>query len=169
MNELIPSKRIENKIYLIRNKKVMVDFDLAELYKVETRTLNQAVQRNLDRFPPDFMFQLTEDEFNNLTSQIVISSWGGRRRLPYVFTEQGVAMLSTVLRSKRAIQVNIAIMRAFVNLREFLATHKELAQKLILLEQKYDKHDKEIQSIFRAIQQLITLPEQPKKRIGFDV
>ncbi|MFQ6081941.1 MAG: ORF6N domain-containing protein [Candidatus Aminicenantia bacterium] len=126
---------VEKKIYLIRSHKVMLDSDLAELYGVETRVLLQSVKRNISRFPSDFMFQLTVDEFNNLRSQIVTSkSRGGRRYRPYVFTEQGVAMLSSVLRSERAIQVNIQIMRTFVKLRKILASHKELARKLEELE-----------------------------------
>jgi len=127
---LIPAQIIEHRIYFIRNHKVMLDLDLAVLYGVETRVLNQAVKRNWERFPDDFMFQLTQKEAQNLRSQIVISKRGGRRYLPYAFTEQGVAMLSSVLRSKRAIRVNIAIMRTFVRLRQILATRKELAQKL---------------------------------------
>ena len=121
---IVPRASIERRIYFVRGEKVMIDKDLAILYRVTTGTFNQAVRRNMARFPPDFMFQLTGDEAENLRSQIVISSWGGRRYLPFVFTEQGVAMLSSVLKSDRAIQVNIAIMRAFVKLREILATHK---------------------------------------------
>jgi len=135
---------------------------------VETRALVQAVKRNIDRFPKDFMFQLSEKEYKNLKSQIVISRWGGARRSrPYAFTEQGVAMLSSVLKSKRAIQVNIAIMRAFVKLRQILSTHKELANKLKELERKIEKHDKEIQLIFNAIRQLMITSEKPKRKIGF--
>src|SRR4030066_1592436 len=132
MKALIPAEVIERKIYLIRGQKVMLDNDLAKLYKVETRTLIQAVKRNTERFPPDFMFQLTNQEVISLRSQFVISKTGrgGRRYLPYVFTEQGVAMLSSVLNSERAILVNIAIMRAFVKLREILSVNKELAHKL---------------------------------------
>jgi len=122
----------------------MLDHDLAHLYGVDTRILNQAVKRNRERFPEDFMFQLSSKETKNLRSQIVTSRWGGRRYLPYAFTEQGVAMLSSVLKSKRAIQVNIAIMRTFVRLRQILATHKELARKLEELEQKYDAQFKEV-------------------------
>ena len=146
----------------------MLSNHLAELYGVEMRALVQAVKRNIERFPEDFMFQLTDEEYENLKSQIVISSWGGARRAnPYAFTEQGVAMLSSVLRSKRAVQVNIAVIRAFVKLRQILSTHKELAYKLKELERKIEKHDKEIKDIFEAIRQLMSPPEEPKRRIGF--
>ena len=166
---LIPPERIERSILLIRGQKVMLSTDLAELYQVEPRVLVQAVKRNIARFPEDFMFQLTEEEFSNLKSQIVISSWGGLRRArPYAFTEQGVAMLSSVLRSKRAIRVNIEIMRAFVRLRQILASNKELAKRLDGLEKKYDA---QFRVIFDAIRQLMAPqepePEPPKKRIGF--
>ena len=166
---LVPSERIERSILLIRGQKVMLSIDLAELYQVEPRVLVQAVKRNIDRFPEDFMFQLTEEEYTNLKSQIVISSWGGLRRArPYAFTEQGVAMLSSVLRSKRAVQVNIEIMRAFVRLRRILASHVDLARKLEALEKKYDAQFK---IVFDAIRQLMAPPEPepPKKRIGFMV
>ncbi len=153
---------------MIRGHKVMLSTHLAELYGVEVRALVQAVKRNIERFPEDFMFQLTDKEFQNLKSQIVISSWGGARRAkPYAFTEQGVAMLSSVLRSKRAVQMNIAIMRTFVKLRRILSTHKELANKLAQLERKIEKHDKEIHSIFEAIRQLMVPPKKPKQQIGF--
>lgn len=154
----------------------MLDRDLAQLYRVGTRVLNQAVQRNIDRFPEDFMFQLTKEEFkdlifhfgtSNLKSQFVTSSWGGTRKLPRAFTEQGVAMLSSVLKSKRAIYVNIAIMRAFVKLREILSTRKELAHKLSELERKIEKHDAEIQTIFEAIRQLMKPPAPHPRKIGF--
>lgn len=160
---------IENKILIIRGQKVMLDKDLAILYGVETFNLNKAVNRNLTRFPSDFMFQLTRDEFNNLIFQFGISSWGGTRKLPYAFTEQGVAMLSSVLRSERAVQVNIQIMRAFVKLREIISTHKELAQKLKELELKVESHDENITAIFEAINQLLAVEEKPKRKIGFDV
>ena len=146
---------IERRIYFVRKQKVMIDNDLADLYRVTTGTFNQAVRRNMARFPTDFMFQLTADEAENLRSQIVISSWGGRRYLPFVFTEQGVAMLSSVLKSDRAIHVNIAIMRAFVNLREVLATHKELALRLEELEKKFRKHDSRIREVFQALRALL--------------
>ena len=171
MNETIVTvDQIESIIFLIRGQKVMLSHHLADLYGVETRVLVQAVKRNMERFPEDFMFQLTDREFANLKSQIVISSWGGSRRAkPYAFTEQGVAMLSSVLRSKRAIEVNIAIMRAFVKLRELLITHKELARKLQDFEQQLKGHDEQIQTIFEAIQQLLTPSEQPRGKIGFEV
>lgn len=169
-SEVIPIERIESKIFFLRNQKVMLSNHLAELYGVETRTLIQAVKRNSDRFPKDFMFQLSPNEFENLKSQIVISSWGGARRSrPYAFSEQGVAMLSSVLNSKKAIKVNIQIMRAFVKLREILSTHKELAQKLKELELRIDSHDQQIQSIFNVINQLLIPPEKPKKKIGFTI
>ena len=162
---LVPPERIERSILLIRGLKVMLSTDLAELYQVEPRVLVQAVKRNMARFPQDFMFQLTEEEFSNLKSQIVISSWGGRRRaMPYAFTEQGVAMLSSVLRSKRAINVNIEIMRAFVRLRRILASHAELARKLDALEKKYDAQFK---VVFDAIRQLMAPPEPKRRPIGF--
>ncbi len=168
MKNLIPQEIIENRIYLIRGRKVMLDRDLAKLYGVKTFNLNKAVNRNLDRFPGDFMFQLSKEEAKDLIFQFGISSWGGVRKLPYVFTEQGVAMLSSVLRSKRAIQVNIAIMRTFVKLKAILSTHKELAQKLNELERKIEKHDVDIQSVFEAIRQLMAPPpEKPRRMIGF--
>jgi phage regulator Rha-like protein len=147
----------------------MLSNHLAILYQVEAKRLIQAVKRNKGRFPEDFMFQLTNEEFQNLKSQIVTSSWGGlRRNPPYAFTEQGVAMLSSVLRSERAVRVNIAIMRAFVKLREILSTHKDLAQKLNELEHKIERHDEEITAIFEAIRQLMAPPpREPKRRIGF--
>ncbi len=167
--EIVPVEVIENKILLIRGQKVMLDKELARLYGVETFNLNKAVKRNIDRFPPDFMFQLSKKEFKNLTFQFGISRWGGTRKLPYAFTEQGVAMLSSVLRSQRAVQVNIAIMRAFVKLREIIATHKELAQKLKELELKIETHDEQITAIFEVINQLLSPPQLPKKKIGFIV
>lgn len=169
-DEIFLIDRIEKKIFLIKNQKVMLSTHLAELYEVEVKVLNQAVKRNIERFPKDFMFQISKKEFENLKSQIVTSSWGGiRRSLPYAFTEQGVAMLSSVLNSKKAIKVNIQIMRAFVKLREILSTHKELAQKLKELELKIDSHDRQIQAIFDAINQLMTPPDLPKRKIGFTI
>jgi len=162
---LIPVDRIEKAILLIRGQKVMLDADLAELYDVETRVLVQAVKRNLERFPEDFMFQLSQEEFAILRSQIVTSSdWGGRRYRPYAFTEQGVAMLSSVLRSQRAIQVNIEVMRAFIRLRQMLASHVELARKLDALEKRYDAQFKQV---FEAIRQLMAPPEPKRRPIGF--
>lgn len=165
MKALIPIEMIEKKILLIRGEKVMLDADLAELYGVETKMLVRAVKRNIDRFPADFMIQLNREEFENLRFQFGTSSrWGGRRYLPYAFTEQGVAMLSSVLSSKRAVQVNIAIMRAFVKLREMLATHKDLARKLNEMEKKYDSQFK---VVFDAIRQLMIPPSPKKRKIGF--
>jgi hypothetical protein len=165
MEAIVPAEIIETKIYLIRGHKVMLSTDLAELYGVEPRVLVQAVKRNIDRFPEDFMFSLTNQEVVNLKSQIVTSSWGGIRRAnPYAFTEQGVAMLSSVLRSKRAVQVNISIMRAFVKIREMLSTHKDLARKLANMEKKYDSQFK---MVFDAIRQLMTPVEPKKRKIGF--
>jgi len=162
---LIPVDRIEKAILLIRGQKVMLDVDLAELYGVETKVLVQAVKRNLERFPEDFMFQLSQEEFAILRSQFVTSSdWGGRRYRPYAFTEQGVAMLSSVLRSRRAIQVNIEIVRAFIRLRQMLASHVELARKLDALEKKYDAQFKQV---FEAIRQLMAPPEPKRRPIGF--
>ncbi len=163
----IPIESIASRIFLVRGQKVMLDSDLAGLYGVTTSALNQAVRRNTDRFPPDFMFQMTDQEFSNLKSQFVTSSWGGRRKLPLVFTEQGVSMLSSVLHSERAIQVNIAIMRAFVQLREMLSTHKELAHKLEELERKVGVHDQTIVQLIEAIRQLMEPPADKKKQIAF--
>ena len=164
---IIPIERIQKCIYLIRGRKVLLDSDLAQLYGVETKVLNQAVARHKRRFPSDFMFRLSKEEFNNLRSQIVTSSWGGRRYPPYAFTEQGVAMLSSVLQSIRAIEVNIAIMRAFVKLKRILASHKEVSRKLKELEQRMDKHGSEIQVIFDAIYKMINPATKPKQKIGF--
>ena len=166
MKALIPVEIIEKKILLIRGEKVMLDADIAELYGVETKMLVRAVKRNIDRFPSDFMIQLNRKEFENLRFQFGASSrWGGRRYLPYAFTEQGVAMLSSVLNSERAVKVNIEIMRAFVRLRQMLASNAELARKLDALEKKYDHQFK---GVFDAIKQLMTPPDTKKKsKIGF--
>lgn len=161
---IIPSERIISKIYIIRNKKVMLDRDIAELYGVKTFVLNQAVKRNIKRFPPDFMFQLDKIEFGNLISQFVISRWGGVRKLPFAFTEQGVAMLSSVLNSERAIEVNIQIIRTFTKLRELLATNEELHRKIMQMEERYDKKLKEI---FSVLQLLVKEDKKPKIKIGF--
>lgn len=159
---VISVERIEGHIYLIRGEKVMLSTHLAELYDVEPRALVQAVKRNLDRFPGDFMFQLSAGEFADLKSQIVTSSWGGARRAaPYAFTEQGVAMLSSVLHSTRAVMVNIEIMRAFVRLRRMLASNSDLARKLAALERKYDSQFK---VVFDALRELMSLPGPRKKR-----
>ncbi|NLE08941.1 MAG: ORF6N domain-containing protein, partial [Dehalococcoidales bacterium] len=161
----VPVERIEKTILLIRSQKVILDNDLAVLYEVKTRVLVQAVKRNIERFPEDFMFQLSSDEFEILRSQSVTSSsWGGRRYPPYAFTEQGVAMLSSVLRSQRAVQVNIEIMRTFIRLRAMLASHEELARKLETLEEKYDT---QFQEVFEAIRRLMIPPETKKRPIGF--
>jgi|SRR3989338_7199118 len=166
--QLIPQEAITNKILLLRGKKAMLDRDLARLYGVTTGNLNKAVKRNIERFPEDFMFQLTKDEEKTLSFQIGSLKRGQHPKyLPYVFTEQGVAMLSSVLRSKRAIQVNIAIMRVFVRIKEMISTHKELAHKLSELERKIEKHDEEIRSIFEAIRQLMAPPEGKRRIIGF--
>jgi len=163
---IVPMECISQTILLIRGHKVILSTDLAEMYGVEPRVLVQAVKRNIERFPEDFMFQLNDEEFANLKSQIVISSWGGvRRAAPYAFTEQGVAMLSSVLRSKPAIHVNVEIMRAFVRLRHMLSANANLARKLDALERKYDAQFK---VVFDAIRELMTPPEPRKKRpIGF--
>jgi hypothetical protein len=162
--DIIPQEIIEGKILFIRGKKVMLDRDLAQLYGVTTGNLNKAVNRNIERFPKDFMSQLTDEEFRNLKFHFGISSWGGTRKLPRVFTENGVAMLSSVLNSQRAIHVNIQIMRTFTRLREMLMTHKDLKQKIEEMEKKYDYQFK---IVFDAIKQLLEPPEKPKKRIGF--
>ena len=159
---------IERKIYFLRSQNVMLDKDLAELYNVQPIRLREQVKRNIKRFPKDFMFQLDKGEIDFMVSQNAIPSrkhLGGHR--PYVFTEQGVAMLSGVLNSGRAIQVNIAIMRAFVRLKAIISTHKDIAYKLSQLERKTEKHDEEIQAIFKVIRQLMAPPEVPKRRIGF--
>lgn len=167
-NEFIPEQIIEPKIFMIRGHKVMLDRDLAELYGVTTAQLTRQVRRNIDRFPEDFMFQFTKKELTGLMCQIGTSSWGGTRKLPYAFTEQGVAMLSGILRSKRAVYVNIGIMRAFVKLRQILSMNKELAYKLTELEHKIEKHDEDIQAIFEAIRRLMApAPIKPKSQIGF--
>lgn len=160
-------ERIERAILLLRRHRIILDRDLAAMYGVSTRDLNKAVSRNLDRFPDDFMLQLTRSEFNDLKFQFGTSSWGGTRKLPRAFTEQGIAMLSSILRSKRAIHVNIAIMRAFVKLREFAASHKEMAVKLEQLERRVGGHDGQIRSLFEAIRQLMEPPTQKSRRIGF--
>jgi hypothetical protein len=167
--ELISTERIARAILVIHREKVILDSDLAALYGVSTGNLNKAVKRNAERFPADFMFQLDAEEVANLKFQFGISSWGGRRRRPYAFTEQGVAMLSSVLNSERAVKVNIAIMRAFVKLREALDTNRELAKKFVELECRVGKHDEEIAAILEAIRQLIAPAEKPRREIGFHV
>lgn len=165
-NVLIPIETIENKILWIRNQKVMLDRDLARLYNVETKVLNQAVKRNIDRFPEDFMFQLSLEEFKNWKSQIVTSNKDkmGLRKLPFAFTEHGILMLSSVLSSKRAVQVNIQIMRTFTKLKKLMIEHPDLRQKIELMERKYDHQFK---IVFDAIKKLLDPPEKPKEPIGF--
>jgi len=163
-NYIIPSERIISKIYIIRNRKVMLDKDLAEIYGVEKRALNQAVKRNIKRFPEDFMFELNSTEVQNLKSQIVTSSWGGARKGFLAFTEQGVAMLASVLNSDRAIGVNIQIIRTFVKIRELLATNEALHRKVMDLEKKYDGKIKEI---FDTLGFLLEDKIKPRKEIGF--
>lgn len=164
MNAALPSEYINSKIYILRDHKVMLDFDLAEMYGIETRVFNQSVARNSERFPDDFRFQLTKEEFQNLTSHIVTSSWGGTRKPPYAFTEQGVAMLSGVLRSERAIQVNIEIMRAFVKMRHFLLSHEDLERRLDHLESKFEG---EFEKIFEALRTLTAEEIQQTNPIGY--
>lgn len=164
---LVPTESVEESIHLVRGLRVMLDSDLAELYGVPTGHLNRAVLRNKERFPEDFMFQLSVDEYENLKCQIGIAkpTWGGRKSPPYAFTQEGIAMLSGVLRSRRAVEMNIAIMRAFVRLRALLASHRELDRKVADLEKKYDKQFK---AVFDAIRQLLTKPPAPKRReMGF--
>jgi hypothetical protein len=168
MTTLLPIELIASKIYLIRSVKVMLDRDLAELYGVETKVLKQAVRRNIDRFPADFMFEMTNTEFEDWRSQFVTSKRDkiGLRYKPMAFTEKGVAMLSSVLRSKRAIQVNVQIMRAFSQLRKMLLTHEDLKKKIESMEKKYDE---QFQIVFEAIKQLLSEEDKPKKKIGFTV
>ena len=163
-HSLVPLERIERVIVVLRGHKVILDKDLAALYEVTTGNLNKAVNRNLGRFPSDFMIQMTEGEFADLRFHFGTSSWGGTRKLPRAFTEQGVAMLSSVLRSPRAVQVNIEIMRAFVRLRQMLQTNADLARKLVALEKKYDA---QFRVVFDAIRKLMAPPVKPKRRIGF--
>lgn len=167
-NGLVKSERIERRVLRLRGHNVMLDVDLATLYRVDVRTLNQAVKRNRDRFPSDFMFRLTAQETKSLRSQIVIAKVGrgGRRNAPYAFTEQGVAMLSSVLHSTLAIRVNIEIMRAFVKLRRVLESHGDLASRLDALEERYDE---QFAVVFAAIRKLMTPPKAIRKRIGFRV
>jgi hypothetical protein len=167
---IVSAEQIALRIRLFRDQKVLFDSDLARLYGVTTGNLNKAVNRNRERFPEDFVFQLTAEEAQNLIFQIGRSKGrGGRRHLPYAFTEQGVAMLSSVLQSERAVKINIAIMRAFVKLREMLETNRELARKFSELEQRVGKHDEEITAILEAIRQLIAPPKNARREIGFHV
>ena len=163
----IVDEKIISKIYVIREHKVMLDGDLADLYQVETRRLNEQVKRNIDRFPEDFMFQLTEKEWENLKSQNAISSWGGRRKKPYAFTEHGVLMLSSVLNSDRAIQVNIHIMRIYSKLRSMIMDHKDILLKLEKLEGKVSKHDEKFKVVFDYLRELLNPKTEPVRKIGF--
>ncbi len=165
----IPEEIIANKIFLVRDKKVMLDSDLAELYQVETKRLNEQVKRNTGRFPEDFMFQLTKEEWADLKSQNATSSWGGRRNEPYVFTEHGVLMLSSVLNSERAIAVNIKIMRVYTKIKEMLLTHKDLLLKMEEIEKKLSSHNKNIELVFNYLDELIDKKnnEKPRKQIGY--
>ena len=172
MTELLPVERIEKRILLLRGHKVMLDSDLAELYGVLTKQLTRQVRRNIERFPDDFLIKLTREELNNLKCQFGTSSWGGTRKLPMAFTEQGIAMLSGVLNSPRAVQVNIQIMRTFTKLREIMLSHKDLARKIEDLERKFMDHDQKIVLVFRAIKQLLKEkkePPKPKGPMGFHV
>lgn len=165
MSEIaIPPERIERAMLLIRRQKVMLDSDLAELYGVTTKRLNQQVKRNSDRFPNDFMFQLSAEEFAHLRSQFATASWGGRRTPPYAFTEHGAVMLASVLNSPRAVQASIEVVRAFIRLRQLLTSHEDLARKLAALEKKYDAQFK---VVFDAIRQLMTPPTPHQRQIGF--
>jgi len=177
LQALMIEQKILNRIYVIRGEKIMLDRDLAEMYGVETRVLNQSIKRNLSRFPKDFMFQLSEKEFKNLISQNVTSSWGGTRKLPYAFTEQGVAMLSSVLNSETAIEVNIRIIRVFTKMRAFALTHKEILMQLAKLEKEVssnnrntEKNSRDIENIFMVLKELIEKqqkPLPPRNKIGF--
>ena len=166
---IVPQEVIINKIYLIRNEKVMLDRDLAVLYAIETKQLKRAVRRNAQRFPEDFMFELTKEEFDHLRSQIDTSSWGGTRYSPMAFTEQGVAMLSSVLNSDRAINVNIGIMRIFTKMRGMLMTHNDLLVKMSELEAKVTNHDKSIKQVFEYLKQFVKEQAEPRGPIGFKV
>jgi hypothetical protein len=162
-------EQIKKSILEIRGKKVMLDMDLAKIYEVETRVLKQAVRRNIDRFPEDFMFELTENELQNLTSQFVTSSWGGQRHKPFAFTEQGIAMLSSVLKSKKAIQMNIAVMRAFVLMRQFALTYQELSEKLIELEKLHNQKFDDIEQVLNYLIQKDHQKTQQasRKQVGY--
>ncbi len=176
LQALVVEQKILNRIYVIRGEKVMLDRDLAEMYGVETRVLNQSIKRNLNRFPKDFMFQLSEKEFKNLISQNVTSSWGGTRKSPYAFTEQGVAMLSSVLNSETAIEVNIRIIRVFTKMREFALTHKEILMQLARLEKEVssnnrntERNSQDIENIFMVLKELLEKESKPtpRNKIGF--
>lgn len=164
---MVSNELVISKIYLIRNQKVMFDDDLAELYQVETRRLNEQVKRNIERFPEDFMFQLTVKEYENLMSHFATSSWGGRRKMPFAFTEHGVLMLSSVLSSKRAVQVNIQIMRIYAKLRGIVIDQKDILIKLEQMERTVDKHDQDIKVVFAYLRELLNPKSEPERRIGF--
>lgn len=164
---VVPEQIIMQKIFFVRGQNVMLDSDLAELYEVTTSVLNQAVNRNLKRFPNDFMFQLDEQEWANLKSQIVISSWGGRRKIPYVFTEQGVAMLSGVLNSDRAIAVNIQIMRMFIRIRQILMDNSDLRLEVNKIKRALDNQSKNMEIVFQYLDELIEKKHEPRKQIGY--
>jgi len=168
-SQFIPDEVIMNKIYYIRGQKVMLDSDLAELYGVETRRLNEQVARNIDRFPDDFMFRLDENEFASLMSQFATSNRGGRRKLPYVFSEHGVLMLSSVLNSKQAIQVNIQVMRIFTRIRQMFIDNTELRLEIEKIKTKLDNQDKNMEVVFRYLDELIDKKQEPQERktIGF--
>lgn len=170
-NELVAysEEEIINKIHVIRSQKVMLDRDLAEMYGASTFRLNEAVKRNSTRFPDDFMFQLTAEEFKNLTSQIAMSSWGGIRRPPFAFTEQGVAMLSSVLRSETAIQVNISIIRVYTKMKKMLLGNKDIWNRLEQVEQALERKNEEVKSIFNILKQLLIQETRPKESIGFKI
>ena len=167
MSDLMPIERIENKIMLIRGRKVLLDRDLAELYNVSTGNLNKAVTRNIERFPDDFMFRVSKKEFDDLIFQFGTSKWGGTRKLPRVFTEQGVAMLSGILKSQRAVKVNIAIMRAFVHMRELLLNNAKMAEKLRDIEDRIDTQEMNTIIIMDKLSSLTKLPKKNDKKIGF--
>jgi hypothetical protein len=162
---LLSEETISNKIYYIRNQKVMLDSDLALLYDVETKRLNEQVKRNLSRFPSDFMFQLTENEFENLKSQIATSSWGGNRKLPFVFTEHGILMLSSVLKSDKAIQTNIQIMRIFTKVRQMLLDTTEIKVDILQIQKKLENHDKNIELVFSYLDELTEKKENESERV----
>lgn len=166
-NELLIQERITKAIYVIREQKVMIDSELAEMYGVETKVLNQSVKRNIDRFPEDFMFQLSTEEWEILKSQFVTSSWGGRRTPPFMFTEQGVAMLSSVLNSTTAIQVNISIMRVFVKMRQWSSNYDDLLKKINELNENQSEQNEHIRNIYQIIEELIRPAFTDRKRIGY--
>lgn len=168
-NLIISEKLITEKIYIIRNQKVMLDRDLAALYEVETRVLNQAVKRNIGRFPNDFMFEVSKVEFDNLISQIVTSSWGGTRKLPFAFTEHGVMMLSSILKSDKAIQTNIQIMRTFTKVKQMLLDTSEMKVNIVQIQKKLENHDKNIELVFSYLEELNEkkVDKKPRVKIGY--